>query len=262
MSRSRGASSLFLWLVLNACVCFAKDPPPQIVMWPQTGTPQIRFMFGKFRSLGGLANERSYVVDTSAQNLTDKTIANQKFVLYVYDKAKVRIGDSPISVDNVAPGQTIKFQATVTSNGAPTSLSISAQSDIPKAVSLTVNSVPQGAGLSVDGKPMGTTPKLVTLGLGKHMLDFSKDGFHTGSFPLEIGPDDTSGGSISYELGAAAMDTVELRDGSVMTGDVVSVTPTEVVVKAGGTTQHVERNKVKQILLTVRETSDTPTVKN
>lgn len=35
---------------------------------------------------------------------------------------------------------------------------------------------------------------------GKHVLEFNKEGFNSGQFPLEIGLDDVSGGSVSYEL--------------------------------------------------------------
>ena len=75
----------------------------------------------------------------------------------------------------------------------------------------------------MDGKAAGTTPKLIDVGIGKHMLGFEKEGFNSGKFPLEITSHDASGGSVSYELGSAAHDTIELRDGSVLTGDLVSV---------------------------------------
>jgi len=35
---------------------------------------------------------------------------------------------------------------------------------------------------------------------GKHALSFSKEGFNSGTFPLESTTDDVSGGSVSYEL--------------------------------------------------------------
>ena len=123
----------------------------------------------------------------------------------------------------------------------------------PKKVSITVNSVPQGAALSVDGTEAGTTPKSVQLAVGKHSLGFSKEGFNTGKFPLEIGPDDASGGSVSYELGSAAHDTIEMRDGSVLSGDLVSVNGMQVVVRVGGTPQTLDRNQIKRILLTERD---------
>jgi len=70
---------------------------------------------------------------------------------------------------------------------------------------------------------------------------------------MEIGPDDTSGGSVSYELGASAHDTVELRDGTVLNGDVESVSAPEVVVRVGGKDQGYNRNLVKKIMLVERE---------
>jgi PEGA domain len=123
----------------------------------------------------------------------------------------------------------------------------------PKKVSITVNSIPQGAALSVDGTDSGTTPKLVQLAVGKHSLGFTKEGFNKGRFPLEIGPDDVPGGSVSYELGASTHDTIELRDGSVLSGDLVSVNGMQVVVSVGGNAQTFDRNQVKRILLTERD---------
>ena len=103
-----------------------------------------------------------------------------------------------------------------------------------RTISITVNSVPQGADVKVDGQPLGTTPKIVQISAGKHILEFTKEGFNVGRFPLEIAPNDISGGSVSYELGTSAHDTVELRDGSVLSGDVESVSATEVIVRIGG----------------------------
>jgi hypothetical protein len=49
---------------------------------------------------------------------------------------------------------------------------------------------------------------MVKVGLGKHLLEFTKVGFNAGKFPMEVGPDDVSGGSVSYELGTSAHDTI------------------------------------------------------
>jgi hypothetical protein len=54
--------------------------------------------------------------------------------------------------------------------------------------------------LKVDGNAVGTAPRIINVGMGKHILEFSKDGFNDGRFPLEIGLNDVSGGSVSYEL--------------------------------------------------------------
>jgi hypothetical protein len=120
-------------------------------------------------------------------------------------------------------------------------------------ISVTVNSVPQGALLKVDGADQGITPKMIQVGVGKHLLEFSKEGFSNGRFPLEVAPNDASGGSVSYELGTSAYDTVELRDGSVLSGDLMSVSATEVVIRIGGASQHFNRNQVKRILLVERD---------
>lgn len=239
----------------------AKDAPAQTVNWPSTGAPVVRVTLGKFKEISSIAGQRSYVSETSAENLWNKKISHLGFNLYLYDKNKVRIGDGWINIDNVAEGQTIKFQTMVHAMGTPISVELTPNSlppelqplGPPKKIAITVNSVPQGATLAVDGSEMGTTPKVVQLAVGKHSLAFTKEGFNVGNFPLEIGPDDASGGSVSYELGTSAHDTFELRDGTVLTGDLVSVNGMEIRVRVAGTVQAVDRNKVKRILLTERD---------
>jgi hypothetical protein len=107
--------------------------------------------------------------------------------------------------------------------------------------------------LSVDSKEIGLTPKRIEVGTGHHLLQFKKEGFNPGQFPLDISNSDASGGSVSFELGTAVHDTLELRDGSVLTGDIESMSATEIVVRAGGTLQNLNRNQVKRISLVERE---------
>ncbi|HTS34070.1 MAG TPA: PEGA domain-containing protein [Candidatus Solibacter sp.] len=259
----RMLSWLSLLLVCIVPVSPAKDQPVQVVNWPETGTPVVRFSFGKFKEVGSLGSQRTYVTDTTAENLWTKKIVDANFRLYLYDKNKTRIAEAQLTVSNVAPGETIKFQITLASSGPPASLSVVA-TYLPKElgpvaptrlVSITVNTVPQGAVAKLDGAEVGTTPKIVQVGAGKHVLEFTKEGFNPGKFPFEIGPDDASGGSVSFELGTSAHDTVELRDGSVLSGDLVSVSGMEVVVKVGGSDQHLERNQIKRILFVQRQPS-------
>jgi PEGA domain-containing protein len=254
-------SKVVVFLALFVGVTMAKDQPSQVINWPSTGTTLVRISLGKFKELGSVAGERSYVADTIAENLWTKPIAQIGFNLYLYDKNKVRIGNGWITLDHVVPGQSVRFQTTVHAMGAPVSVELVANS-VPaelqplapaKKVSITVNSVPQGATLSVDGTEAGTTPKMVQLTVGKHNLEFAKEGFNNGKFPVEIGPDDVSGGSVSYELGASVHDTIELRDGTVLTGDLVSVSGMEISVRVAGTMQAINRNNVKRILLTERD---------
>ena len=239
----------------------AKDQPVQTVNWPESGAPILRFTFGKFKEIGTFHSEREYVVDTTAENLWSKPIADAVFSLYLYDKNKTRIGEGYISLRNVGRSQTVKFQASISATGVPASISLAAKS-LPtelgalapmKKVFITINSVPQGATVVVDGTDLGTTPKIADLAVGKHTLVFSKEGFNTGTFPMEIAQDDTSGGSVSYELGSSAHDTVELRDGTVLNGDLLSVDATEVTVRVGGAAQHFDRNQIKRILLVERD---------
>jgi hypothetical protein len=244
-----------LFLIFISSFTVAKDPPAQVIVWPDSGTPVLRFTLGRFKEIGSFSNRRTYFIDTLAENLPPKPIGTATFSLYLFDKNKIRIGEGWIHLSNVAPGQAVKFQLNVDTSGAVVSASIVPAGDTnrAKSISVTVNSVPQGATLKLDGSEIGSTPKLVDVGKGKHMLEFSKEGFNTGHFPLEIGANDVSGGSVSYELGSAAHDTVELRDGSVLSGDLESVSAAEVVVRIGGTLHNINRNQVKRIVLVERD---------
>jgi len=239
----------------------SKEPPPQVIVWPASGTPVVRFSFGKFKETSSSGKQHNYTTDVTAENLWSKSISGAEFTLYVYDKAKVRIGDGYIRISDVSPGAMVKFQVFINASGTiaslelvPKSLPTELQGFLPpKSISITVNSIPQGAEIKIDGTPAGTTPKIVQVAPGKHVLTFSKEGFNSGTFPLETTPDDVSGGSVSYELGTSTHDTLELRDGSVLSGDVESMSATDIVVRIGGTDQHFSRNQVKRIVLIQRE---------
>lgn len=258
------ARAVVFCLVCTTLASYAKDPPPQIIVWPDHGSPVMRFTFGKFKEVGSVGNERTFMTETTAENLWSKTIPNATFTLYLYDRNKVRIGEATVNVSNVGPGETVKFQTTIASSGPPVSLSLAARS-VPKelgpaaparTVSITINTVPQGATAKLDGAEIGTTPKMAQVPVGKHTLEFTKEGFNPGKFPFEIGPDDVSGGSVSFELGTSAHDTIELRDGSVMSGDLVSVSGMEIIIHMGGSDQKLDRNQVKRILFVQRQSAE------
>jgi hypothetical protein len=252
------ATSIFLLLASHA---FAKDAGPTVVVWPESGTPVVRFTFGKLKPLAAVNGQHAYSIDTKVENLWTKKISDAAFDLYLYDKNNVRIGQGWLSVMNAAPGDVIKFQTNITASGQPVSMKVlprSLPSELeakgpPKKISLTVNSVPQGSHFMLDGKDGGITPKAIEVAIGTHMLEFDKEGFSHGKYPFSIGPDDVSGGNISYELGASAHDTVELRDGSIINGDLLSISATEVFVKVGGNPQTLDRNQVKRITLVQRD---------
>ncbi|MGO8795352.1 MAG: PEGA domain-containing protein [Candidatus Sulfotelmatobacter sp.] len=247
--------------ILAVVSAYAKDPPAQMMVWPESGTPILHFTFGKFKEISSMGSQRTYVTDTMVENVWTKPVSNANFSLYLYDKSKVRIAESLINVSNVAAGETIKFQTTVAASGPPASLSLVARylpKELlplapPRMISITVNTVPQGAVATLDGVEVGTTPKVVQVAVGKHTLAFSKEGFDPGRYPFETGPDDASGGSISFELGASAHDTIELRDGTVLSGDLQSVSATQVLIRAGGKDLSYDRNQVKRITMVERE---------
>jgi len=248
--------------VVFIAVSNAKEPPPLVIDWPASGKTVLRFSFGKFKELSSVGKQHVYTTDVTAENLWEKKISRADFTLYVFDKAKVRIGEGWISISDVSPAGVVKFQTTITASGVISSMELVPQSLPPelqpalppKAISITVNSVPQGADVRMDGITQGTTPKIVQVTPGKHTLVFSKEGFNPGTFPLEITPNDVSGGSVSYELGVSAHDTIELRDGSVLSGDVQSMSATEVFMRIDGTIQSLNRNQVKRIVLVQRDT--------
>ena len=266
MNESRSSRSVFcgvysFLVAVLVVAASAKDQPAQVLVWPESGSPVVRFTFGKFKEVGSLGSQRTYVSETIAENLWSKRISEANFTLYLFDKNKVRIGEATLFVSNVGVGETIKFQTTVASTGAPASLAVAAKylpKELgplapPKTISITVNTVPQGAAAKLDGVDVGTTPKMVQVAVGKHTLEFGKEGFNPGRFPFEIGPDDVSGGSVSFELGTSAHDTIELRDGSVLSGDLVSVSGMEVVIHVAGADQKLDRNQVKRILFVQRQ---------
>ncbi len=261
MRRTLFALGLLILAALAVVPLLAKDGPFQVIVWPEQGAPVVRFTFGKFKEIGSLGNERTYVTETTAENLWGKRIPDANFALYLFDRKKTRIGQVTITVTNVGPGETVKFQTTISSSGPPVSLAINptflpkelGPAAPPRTVSITLNTVPQGASAKLDGQDVGMTPKLVQVAVGKHEFEFTKEGFNPGKFPFEIGPDDVSGGSVSFELGTSAHDTVELRDGSVLSGDLVSVSGMELVVKVGGLDQRLDRNQVKRISLVQRQ---------
>lgn len=260
MARRRVFSwyGLVVLMAAFAATAIAKEETAHVLLWPETGEPALRISLGKFRDQGG---SRTYMTETTVENLWNKKINLATFSLYIFDKKKVRIGEGWISISNLGPGEKTKFQTGIEASGTPVTLQLVPR-DVPaelqpgkpaKTVSLTVNTVPQGAALKVDGVDSGATPRMIRIGVGQHTLEFAKEGFTPGRFPLEIGPDDASGGSVSFEMGALAHDTIELRDGSVLVGDVESMSAVEIVVRIAGNLQHMDRNKVKRLILTERD---------
>jgi hypothetical protein len=250
------------FVLLFSLAAVAKDAPPTIMLWPTPEKPIVRFAFGKFVKLGSMATQNSYSVDVIADNLWDKPISLASFEVYFFSKDNVRIGSGYITLNNLGVKETVRFAVPFGAAGAPpVSFKIVSTNlprelgpaAAPRKIRLTVYSVPAGANLKVDGTDVGVTPKQVEFTLGKHALQFSMTGYYSGSYPVELGPDDVSGGTVSYELGALAHDTIEMRDGTTLNADVETVNATTVTAHIGGSLQSLDRNQVKRILFTQRD---------
>jgi len=258
--------------LLAAAPCvFGKDkkdkPEPSLVMlWPDSAEATIKLTFGKFVQLASYKGQLSLESQVLIENVSGKRIPLASFTVYLLDKDKIRIGNGNLSFADLDAGQQAKLAFQVFSLGIPSTLSLAARNDpsgIPtslRTVPLNVISTPPGAAIKVDGRDAGITPTTVRLTVGNHVLAFSKEGYSSGSTPVDIKPDEGLGGSISFELGGLSRDNVELRNGTVLEGDVISMSMTDVVVRVDGKDQIVPRNQVSKMILVERIVSEQPPV--
>jgi hypothetical protein len=263
MTKLRSRHTLIL-VVLCTTALLAKNEPGIVMMWP-ADKPALKLTFEKFRQMGTYAGQNTYISEVTVQNLTDKQIPRASFTVYFTDKNKVRIGEGLLWVSELEAGQAAKIQFQFNSVGVPSGLTLSAKKDMlappgAKTIPLRIISVPAGAKLKVDGQESGITPVMVRLTVGTHQLDLTKEGYAPGNTPLEVTPDELPGGGITVELGGLSRDTVELRDGSVILGDVISMSMTQVVVRVEGNDQTIDRNQVKKIMLVERVVTQQPPV--
>jgi hypothetical protein len=263
--------TIALCVVLATSFIYAKDkkdkdkPEPSIVMlWPDQASPTLKLTFEKFVQLGSYNGQLSLESHVMVENTSGKRIPLASFTIYLLDKDKVRIGNGTLNITDLDPGQQVKLPFQVASLGIPASLSLVARTDaagIPtslRTIPLKVISVPAGANLKVDGHDEGFTPATVRLTVGNHTLSFSKEGYASGSTPVDIKPDEAAGGSITFELGGLSQDSIELRGGTVLQGDVISMTMTSIVVRVDGKEQTFDRNQVHKIILVERITTEQP----
>jgi len=244
-------SRLFTLLLLCVFLVPGMEARNQIqeIVWPPSGPPVLKFSVGKFRQQAPGSN--TYSVDIRDENLSGRKINTTYFYLYIFDKKKTRVGEVLMPIINAAPGEVISIQRGLRMSGAPVSFEIEPRSmpgDLPSAnFSMTVNSVPQGATLKVDEKDAGTTPATIDLAPGRHWLEFTKGGLGARRVPLVIRPGDAPVGSVTYALQPVTRDTVELNDGSLLSGEVESVSATEVIIRIDGKLQHLDRSQVRNI---------------
>jgi hypothetical protein len=233
-----------------------------VMFWPNQEAAVLKLTFGRFQNMGTYGGQMTLISNVVVQNVSVKLIPKASFTVALLDKDRVRIGKGDLIVDDLNAGESAKVQFQCESAGAPAVLSISARNNggAPaslKTIPMTVISVPAGASLKVDDREEGLTPAKINVGIGTHQLELKKEGFAVATTPLEVAPDEAPGGSITITLGGLTDDTIELRDGSILTGEVVSMTLESIVVDIQGQQQKLERNKVKKIFLVERTVTTT-----
>ena len=255
-----------LFCLLQSAASAGPKDKEVLILWPNNEQPVLRFTLTPMQEMGSYRGQKSYNTNVTVHSDWSKKIEHAEFSIYLLDANRIRVGEGYISVSNLSPNETTRFPLSISTLGTPVELKLEsrnldeslAQFGPTKKISATVYSVPAGAQLKLDGNDAGSTPVIVQFTMGKHDLEFSKEGYRTGHYPIVIGQNDASGGSISYELGGLSTDTVELRDGSSVNGDVISVDASQVTVRMGGELKPFARNQVKRILLVEREPAPAP----
>jgi len=108
--------------------------------------------------------------------------------------------------------------------------------------------------VKVDSQESGVTPAVVPIVPGKHVIEFSKEGYATVSAPVDVEANSMPAG-VSIEMNPLSVDTVVLRDGTVLLGNVTSMSATAVSVNVKGASKQVERSHVARIVLGQRRGS-------
>jgi hypothetical protein len=226
------------------------------LLWPTPDKPSLKLTFSTFRQSGVVDGQGIFVSDVTAQNVMDQSMPRSVFTVFISNKDGVRIGRARLQLPEIPPYRMQKAQLQFSAAGVPAGVTLVAGKTIP----LKVISIPDGANLKIDGVDSGVTPRVVDFTIGTHTLEFNKEGYAAGSTPLEVAADELPGGSVSFELGGLSKDTVELRDGTVVLGDVVAMSMTSVSLRVEGKDVKYDRNQVRKIILVERITTSQPAV--
>lgn len=245
--------ALFHWTVQ------AKEEKSPTVNWP-VDKPVLQFSIGKYLKTGSYQNRNVFNIDVMVKNVSTTHISNATFHLYLLDAKKMRVADHWITVSNVDPNATVKSVVTTQTVGVPVEFSVVADHlpqelsylEGPAPIALTIVSLPPGAKADVDGRPAGATPLTVALPPGEHNVALEKDGFVSGTMPFTVAADQNPGKTYTFELLGAGQDNLELRDGSMVFGIVVSLDANEVVIKTAQGEQRYSRSLVKRVSLVER----------
>ena len=223
-----------------------------VLTWPPDGKDAIlRFTISKLRQVSSNSGQSDLLGEALAENLSTKTIDSASFYLYLLDKSGKRVGEGYLEVSNLAGGQRAKVPVSVHAMGSYARMELQPQhlpSDEPMKVKMSLKSTPAGASVKVDSQDSGTTPEILPMAVGKHVVVFSKEGYAPASTPVEAVAN-TPLGAVEVQLVPLTQDTVVLRDGTVLVGDVVSMTATDVSVTVKGKATKLDRSRVARIVL-------------
>jgi hypothetical protein len=210
----------------------------------------LRFTLGKLRQVNSASGQTDYLGEAVAENLSTKAIPSASFYLYLLNKNGSRVGEGYLEVTNLAAGEKTKIPVSVHAMGSFARMELKPQhlpSDEPMKIKMSITSVPSGASLKLDAQESGVTPQILPVAPGKHMLEFSKEGYVGASTPLEIA-ENAPPGSVQIELSPLTLDTLVLRDGTVVLGNVLSVTSTSVSINVKGKSTRLERSRVARVV--------------
>src|SRR6266704_4541866 len=140
-------STLMLALAIYA---FPKDKndAAMTMLWPVSGNPTLKLMFGKFVQTAEYAGQKTLICDVVVENVSQKRIPRASLTVRMLDKGKVRIADSLLNITDLGPGESSKIRLQVFATGMHVTLLLVGVNDsagIPtslKTVPLNVISVP------------------------------------------------------------------------------------------------------------------------
>jgi hypothetical protein len=251
-------------LVLIPCVLISllvaaafADDSAVVLLWPDKTRPTLKLTFQHFRTEGGDAGQSTFISEVIIQNLSANPTPHAYLTVNLLDKDHIRIGSGLLSMGDLAPGESAKLPFQCLSMGMPTALSISTTNSgglpmPPKSISMRVISEPPGARLKVDGKDLGLTPATISMAVGSHNLELQKEGYALTTTPFDVAPDETAGGSINVTLGGLSNDEVILRDGTTLSGDVISMSLESITIRVDGKERKLDRNLVAKMFLVER----------
>ena len=242
---------LCVFLCWVPALCFAQGGFPVTLPWPTAERPTLNFTVGKLQQSGLYNGQTIFVSDVAVQNVSDQPVPKSVFTIFINDKDGVRIGRGLLRLPEIRALQTEKAQLQFSTAGVPAGATLLNG----RVVHLKVSSVPPGANFKIDGQDSGVTPRIVDFTIGMHAIELSKEGYAPASSPLEVTGDEVEGGGISFELGGLSNDAIQLRDGSTLLGDVVSLSLTSIVIRVDGKERKYDRNQVKKIILVERITT-------